>query len=650
MDCEIGRRLAPSFALIVGIDDYTHYPKLSGAVADAKEVQQHFEEDLSVPRDHIITLYDSEATRGAIIEALQKLQTDERIKKGDPIVIFYAGHGGTLTPPPEWRLKKNQIQCLLPRDCEQQTGDEPVRDEYAPIPDRTIGVLIKDMAKAKGDNITVIFDCCHSASGTRDGYVPRSADLQTMIIPGNLDRTIWSGRLAQISPGFAHHGLRSHVLLAACGEQESAYEYERRGQFTSALVKTLRMFAINNSDLTYTEALQRIHLVKQQHPQCEGINRHRILYDTTVPAGRQLWYPARAATDGKGKYIIGAGLSHGVKPGVEFTLYNHKKLLLHVVSSLVDETPALINDFQTTITISVDLENVSHAKLTRVGKVPLYLGNDLVLEETLRKMDGNGSNTANFRAVREVEEAKIQVSTENNQAIFTILDQRVRSLGLKELPHKGDLHRLAYILGAAAHFFWYLDIESKYNNLGVGVAVDFYFLNCDYDRYGNKFFFTVGEGFCRKDQNANSSRSDVIDFVVEPQGRYGIEDFYLNAFLFNNSSLSIAACYTQSSVGNPEKPLTAGGTFEIGYGTGGTPPFSFAFEDGQDVDVGYLKIFFATRPIDLIDIEQMSPFTDNHPPPLTDQRAATQRLPAVDDIWFTVLIPVVQRKKGAAAS
>ncbi|KAG6369901.1 hypothetical protein JVT61DRAFT_13366 [Boletus reticuloceps] len=80
-------------------------------------------------------------------------------------------------------------------------------------------------------------------------------------------------------------------------------------------------------------------------------------------------------------------------------------------------------------------------------------------------MDGNGNNTANFRAVREVEEAKLQISTENNQAIFTILDQRVRSLGLKELPHKGDLHRLAYILGAATHFFWYLDIESKYNNL-----------------------------------------------------------------------------------------------------------------------------------------------------------------------------------------
>ncbi|KAG6371111.1 hypothetical protein JVT61DRAFT_10653 [Boletus reticuloceps] len=147
------------FALIIGIDDYTHYQKLSGAVADAKEVQRHFEEDLSVPRDHIITLYDSEATRGAIIAALQKLQKDERIKKGDPIVIFYAGHGGTLTPPSQWRLKKNQIQCLLPRDCERQTGDDPVPDEYAPIPDRTIGVLIKDMAKAKGDNIASAILC-----------------------------------------------------------------------------------------------------------------------------------------------------------------------------------------------------------------------------------------------------------------------------------------------------------------------------------------------------------------------------------------------------------------------------------------------------------------------------------------------------------
>ena len=95
--------------------------------------------------DHIVTLYNEEATRDAMIKAFQALPKDERIKYGDAVVIFYAGHGSELPAPTTWRLK-GATQCLLSQDYDKDK-------EIMPIPDRTVGVLIEDIAKAKGDNI-----------------------------------------------------------------------------------------------------------------------------------------------------------------------------------------------------------------------------------------------------------------------------------------------------------------------------------------------------------------------------------------------------------------------------------------------------------------------------------------------------------------
>lgn len=135
------------FALIIGIDDYINCGKLRGAVSDAKAMKEYLEQVLRVPEDHIRTLFDQNATRDAIIQAFKDLQKDERIEKGNPIVVFYAGHGGELPSPASWTWwdPKSTIQCLLSRDYDGSY--------IHPIPDRAVGSLIEGIAKAKGDNI-----------------------------------------------------------------------------------------------------------------------------------------------------------------------------------------------------------------------------------------------------------------------------------------------------------------------------------------------------------------------------------------------------------------------------------------------------------------------------------------------------------------
>ena len=87
-----------------------------------------------------------------------------------------------------------------------------------------------------------------------------------------------------------------------------------------------------------------------------------------------------------------------------------------------------------------------------------------------------------------------------------------------------------------------------------------------------------------------------------------------------------------------DSPLKeSGGTLTIGYGAGGAEPFSYFLREGQDVDVGFLKFFFATKPVDLSKIPQPSPFIP--------RRAGKQQEKEVVETWGTILIPVVQRRR-----
>ena len=78
----------------------------------------------------------------------------------------------------------------------------------------------------------------------------------------------------------------------------------------------------------------------------------------------------------------------------------------------------------------------------------------------------------------------------------------------------------------------------------------------------------------------------------------------------------------------------------MGYGDSGSVPHTFYLREGQDVDVGILKLFLSRKQVDLSHVAQSSPFFANRatgPPPLPD----FTRLP-----WDTVEIPLVQRRSN----
>ena len=270
------------FALIIGINKYKDWP-LYGAVADADAVLDYLQNHLGVPTSRIRILRDSEATRGAIIREIIALSVkdDKIIEKGDPILIYFAGHGESAdTPDSEvWKVgSTGKIELLVPYDRDSSTLG---------IPDRTLAALLSHIAIKKGDNIvrqtsiccefiyklttrqTVILDCCHSSSLTRNknqkvldpSYKARAIDIGGKV-PPDLDKEIWSvfessderASNFQLESGFVR-GLRSHLLLAACHSRHLAYERMGRGVFTVALLKILMDIGINK--LTYASLFDR---------------------------------------------------------------------------------------------------------------------------------------------------------------------------------------------------------------------------------------------------------------------------------------------------------------------------------------------------------------------------------------------------------
>lgn len=137
------------FALLIGINEYripTDYHLLRGAEPDACRWRE-FLREYGCPDSQITVLLGRAATREAIINGFKDLAHNALIQPGDPVVIFYAGHGReVLHQTPDGGT--HMIQMVVPTDyCTDQEEAVPC------ISDLEIGALIDHIAAQKGDNI-----------------------------------------------------------------------------------------------------------------------------------------------------------------------------------------------------------------------------------------------------------------------------------------------------------------------------------------------------------------------------------------------------------------------------------------------------------------------------------------------------------------
>ncbi|KZV66269.1 hypothetical protein PENSPDRAFT_96886 [Peniophora sp. CONT] len=668
------------FALLIGVNEYANpNNNLQGAVGDARRVEKFLRaQKPPVSAERIVFLQDSGAKSGDIIASIGSLCTNRYIRHGDPILIYYAGHGSVLPKPKGWSAAGPSIQCLSPHDA--RIEDETV---VGVIPDRTFGALLERLANAKGNNITVILDCCHSGSGSRDDTlqsIPRGMEFKgkddtQLTISGTYQKEIWVSfeRGLVGLPQFANTGLRSHVVLAACSSDESAYEdrFTREGRFTSAF---LRVLEVSGTDtMTYSELIRRLDALPSQTPQCEGRDKEtRILFDSGLVQRNRPYYGVEKSGD---SYKLLAGQINGVNPKDTFALFPDHHAYTSGAASLgsftVDKVEAMSSTLSLDGTSDLNiLASTPHAVavLTRVGPHSAFLVHvDIekypalrVVAEALAKEAANPTEAFERSIVLSpASTATISLVPDTDDSVaFVILDERIRGLGLTRLsgsvPY--DARSLRAVLRSAAHFFHHLGSSPARKGLSKAVEERVWEMSqsVDFEAIIPMPVLTrVGQPIDVKSKGAfypdipqrgdvNPDRTmygiDVKSKYLEKQGF----DLFVWLFYFDCSTLEICKFYEPVlTADNSEPPLRAGAqeALPLNFGDAGAMPLTFELPPGQDIDVGFLRIFISTQYADLSGMSQKAAVMPGVPKALS----MSQTFRSVPQIWDAITVAVVQK-------
>ena len=136
-----------SWALVIGINEYKHINQLEYARQDAEAIAEILISKFQFSSDKVIKLTDEQATKEAILKNYLQF-TKPHIDENDRILIFFAGHGHTITG------NRNNVGYLIPVDGKLDDISTYIRwDELT---------RNSDLIKAK--HIFFIMDACFSGS------------------------------------------------------------------------------------------------------------------------------------------------------------------------------------------------------------------------------------------------------------------------------------------------------------------------------------------------------------------------------------------------------------------------------------------------------------------------------------------------------
>ncbi|PBK59427.1 hypothetical protein ARMSODRAFT_945616 [Armillaria solidipes] len=697
------------FALVIGIDEYAdpNVHNLTGAVADADAVNDFLQKTLHVPEYQIKNLRNKEVTRVTIEREIKNLGDNPAIKRDDPILIFYAGHGADVKAPPGWPTGSadEKIQMLVPHDFIKRGSDDFKRGQG--ILDVRLSHLLQDIAdKKESDNITVILDCCHSGSGTRTDdndqtfavrgiELPASYTIPNDLHPHDIDP---GARADSVPEAFKKAGLLSHVLLSACKAEQVAREIPttgeskgKRGVFTSALLGVLEQHKDRIDKLTYKDVIDRLDLPDKQDPQCEG-DQLRYLFNSKVTSPSREIYPIHASKPEDRdvtleQYVLEAGEAHGITKDAEFAVFADRSLTSALGTVVVANTAAFSSSCNfTPRDDKTQRFTLGFALQTRVGEgqdVSLLIEFDKrllgVFEKIAKEMQSANEGKRGFRLVESRDDAPdLVVAADGDIVHFEIMDKFCRQRGLTHMPFHNvkidDADAIHRILRSSADFYWHLHRSSKGSPLAGKVILECMKLK-ETGEYtddleevlmpdpdsDNLNVLTPGPTPDPNSDNPNVLTPNpnrdklnvegVIMIDVDEEAIYGFKitnttsvPLYVSMFYFDISDLSISSYYQPGHAKkDADVSLPPKESLTIGYGASGTVPHMYRLRKGQDVDVGFLKLFFSTEYMDLSGVVQGSPFEDVREN--VDKKARTKRY-----LWHTMCVPVIQTKGGGASA
>lgn len=326
------------YALLVGINEYTSptIPNLGGCVNDVEAMEQLLRDRFNVPQAHIKKLLNQEATHQAIKDAFKnhliaraKAWADTGGSDPAPVFLFhYSGHGSQTLD--ETGTEPDGLdETIVPHDSR-------VNDVFD-IKDWELGQLIDELTapfREEQANVTIILDCCHSGSGTRDVNNPtliptRRCEPDLRPQPTKRpDDGVARTRSVSTPSGWTLGG--KYVLLAGCRDREESNEYvasggkelplQQHGAMTYFMLQELNHMS-SERRLTYRDLHERVRYqvnsrYENQMPQCEGAK------DREIFGGLKPMEDVLLTVIDKTELIwVSGGAAHGLTEGSQLHVY-----------------------------------------------------------------------------------------------------------------------------------------------------------------------------------------------------------------------------------------------------------------------------------------------------------------------------------------
>lgn len=307
-------------AVLIGIDDYSAsriappatggagpargLRNLEGTVNDVRAIRGSLVDRYGFAERDIVTLTDQQATREAILRAIEQ-HLVKPARKGDVLLFYFSGHGSqvanSLSEEPD-RLDES----IVPADS--RLGARDVRDkELRPLFNRILD---------QGALLTVVLDSCHSGSGAR---IPFGDALPRGVRRDSRDIRDGSG----FGPRPEDRGA---LVLAATQDFDLAWETQgpdgqAHGAFSLALVHAMQNpTAGESAEETFLRVRARLQAERRfQEPVLAGVaavRRAPLLGGTTGrTAERTVVAVERVGEDGT--VILQGGWANGLTPGSE---------------------------------------------------------------------------------------------------------------------------------------------------------------------------------------------------------------------------------------------------------------------------------------------------------------------------------------------
>lgn len=262
-------------ALLFGINRYkVPGADLRGCVNDVENMKDVLTKYYDFPSNKVKSITDFRCTQARVKKEIEGLVSGA--KSGDVLLLHYSGHGANV-PDKSGDEADTRDEILCPTDL----------DWYDPLLDDWLRDVLDSLPKKV--NCTVVMDCCHSGSNTRE-FHPPDAKIISRFLPNPLDLMaaesgrslrgrLRSKRKKKKSRSLGHKDVRDvnipEVHISGCRDDQTSADARIGGSYNGAMTYSLtRVLKAKKGNVTYrqlhAEMLKWLKGKYAQVPQLEG--------------------------------------------------------------------------------------------------------------------------------------------------------------------------------------------------------------------------------------------------------------------------------------------------------------------------------------------------------------------------------------------